>query len=116
MNMRYFSKDPQVNNLRFNENIPLFNHTSKNRIQITFKDGEIVHETEQNEAVNICMIKGCLQFCIKGEPYIVEEGDILDLDPHACCPDPTTHENAVLLTLVKADEDQAIEEKRKCTP
>lgn len=112
--MRYFCKNPRVKSSSSKEHIPLFNRTAKKKVQITFKDGNIVYETKQDQLINICMIKGALQFCIKGEPYVVQEGDILNLDPHACCPQKTLHEDAIILTLVKADATQALEEKRKC--
>lgn len=112
--MRYFSKDPRIENFCFKEHLPLLSQVFEKKIQITFKDGLIVHETKQSRAVNICMIKGGLQFCVKGEPYIIEEGDILDLNPYSSFPNLTSHEDAILLTLVKANGDKALEEKLKC--
>lgn len=116
MSMRYFSTVPQVNTLCFKDPIPLFNQTAENKIQITFKDGKIVNETVQNQLVNICMIQGDLQFCVKGEPYIVDEGDILNLNPHTCAPARVSDEDAILLTLVKAHGLEAIKQRLKCSP
>ena len=104
--MRFFTKEISEEP----KELPLAKKGNNDVIQIMFKDGQVIHEGDIDLGINVCLINGALQFCIKGEPYLVQEGNILDLQPSYM----PSSDDAVLLTLVKAHGEQALTEKKKC--
>lgn len=107
--MQYVTKE--VLDKPFEAKVPLVKQGSDEILQITFKNGQIIHESDVNLPINVCLIKGGLQFCVRGEPYLVQEGNILDLRESFV----PKNDDAVLLTLVKAHGLDALREKQKCS-
>ena len=106
--MRYFAEN--ISGQSPKTEVPLVKKGVDDVIQIMFKDGQIVHESNQELGINVCLVKGGLQFCVKGEPYLVQEGNILGLQPSYM----PKSDDAVLLTLVKAKGIEAVHAKEKC--
>ncbi len=93
--------------VNFNENKPavslLLDTDFSKEIRIVFKKRQIMKDHQAPFAIIVQVLKGCIDFGLKGEVKQLNTGDLISLEPKIIHNLTAIEESVVRLTLSKSD-------------
>lgn len=102
-----------LKDLKFNENKPavslLMETDFSKEIRIVFSQGQRMDEHQAPFPITVQVVKGSIDFGVKGEIYTLEMGDIIALPGRVPHDLSANKESVVRLTLSKNDQVKRVE-------
>ncbi len=102
MTVASFSKDLVYNDERITVK-PILETSFSKEIRILLKKGQVMKKHKAGFPIVIHIIKGAIAFGITGEVILLEEGEVLSLDPNVPHDLKAEEDSIVRLTLSKLD-------------
>ena len=82
---------------------PMLDSSFAKEIRIAFKDGQIMKEHKTKFPITVMTLRGCIEFGVDGEMFVLKEGDVISLEGNVVHKLKATIESVVRLTLHKGD-------------
>lgn len=82
---------------------PMLDSSFGKEIRIAFKDGQIMKEHKTKFPITVMTLRGCIEFGVGGEMFVLNEGDVIALEGNVMHELKATAESVVRLSLHKGD-------------
>ena len=82
---------------------PMLDSSFGKEIRIAFKDGQIMKEHKTKFPITVMTLRGCIEFGVGGEMFVLNEGDVIALEGNVMHELKATTESVVRLSLHKGD-------------
>ena len=77
-------------------------------IRIAFKEGQVMKEHKTKFPITVMTLKGCIEFSVGNEMYVLDEGDIIALEGNVMHELKATKDSIVWLSLHKGDSVERV--------
>ena len=82
---------------------PMLDSNFGKEIRIAFKIGQVMKEHKTKFPITVMTLKGCIEFGVGKEKFILNEGDVIALEGNVMHELKATEESVVRLSLHKSD-------------
>ncbi|MDQ7047025.1 MAG: cupin [Sulfurovum sp.] len=82
---------------------PMLDSDFGKEIRIAFQTGQVMNEHKTKFPITVMTLKGCIEFSVGGEMFVLNEGNIIALEGNVIHELKATQQSVVRLSLHKGD-------------